>query len=162
MQYACGSFGRIVAIRLAPGEDLLEGLTAGCQAAGIKQGVIVSGVGSLDGAHYFDPVVLHGTKAGYGYGDALSIGSPIELTGLSGMICVDDAGQMAIHAHCSLGDTTGRAFGGHVIPGNHALLTIDIVVAEITGMHMGRRYDPDLDVMIFRPEPLESKQIEEK
>ncbi len=153
MEWSTGSLGKIVAIRLSPGEDLLEGLEAGCVAAGVRQGVIVSGLGSLDGANYFDPVVLDGTKAGYGYGDPITLTTPIELTSLNGIICVDDSGGMAIHAHCSLSDSTGHAFGGHVNPGNRALLTLDIVVAEIDGMHMGRRLDPDLNVLIFHPEP---------
>jgi len=158
MEYAVGALGRVVGIRLSPGEDLLEGIMQGCVAAGIKQGVIVSGIGSLDGARFFDPVVLSGTKAGYGYGDLLTAPTPIELTGLSGIICVGDDGEMNVHAHYALGDTTGQSYGGHVAPGNIALLTLDIVIAEVTGIRMSRRLDPDLDVMIFHPEPLKGEK----
>ena len=44
---AQGGFGRVIAVRLKPGTDVLVGLREACERNGIKNGVIVSGLGSL-------------------------------------------------------------------------------------------------------------------
>ena len=68
MEMAEGRLGRVIALRLKPGTDVLLGLTEACKRAGINNGVILSAIGSLDGVSYCNPVELP-TKAGYGYGE---------------------------------------------------------------------------------------------
>ncbi len=34
---------------------------------------------------------------------------------------------------------------------NKVLLTLDVLIAELDGVEMGRAYDDDLEVMIFSP-----------
>lgn len=151
MQHSTGKIGKILAFRLEPGEYVLEGIKKACEDANIKNGVIISGIGSLDGARYFNPIPMNDKKAGYGYGEELILRGPIELVNVNGMICEGEEGETLLHIHCGFSDQYGNAYGGHLIDGNKVLLTVDIVVGEIEGMIMGRRYDENLEVFVFNP-----------
>ncbi len=145
-----GKLGRVVAIRLTPGVDVLLGLQEACRRKGINNGVILSAIGSLNGVCYCNPVELP-TKAGYGYGETLHLTGPIELTNASGIICHDDEGNTNLHVHVSLSDRHGGAHGGHLVEGTKVLLTVDVIIAEIEGLVMGRKFDPELEVPLFAP-----------
>lgn len=150
METAQGSLGRVVAIRLHPGTDVLLGLTEACRRFRINNGVILSAIGSLDTPHFCDVVELP-TAAGYGYGETLHLTGPIELTGACGIICHDDEDVTNLHVHITLTDRCGNAHGGHLVEGTKVLLTTDIVIAEIDGLIMGRRFDEKLKVPLFEP-----------
>ena len=153
MQSASGKLGRIVAFRLKPGEDLLEGLAQACEEHKINNGLILTGIGSLRSARVFNPVPLPNAKAGFGYGDPISLVGPIELLSTSGMICKGPNGETLFHVHCSFSDQNGSGWGGHLIEGNKVLITADFVIAEVEDMNMGRRLDPDVELLIFNPQP---------
>ena len=152
MKFAIGSKSRVTAIRLEPGELVMEGLIKASEEAGIKNGIILSGIGSFDGASFFTPTPLPEKKAKYGYGNPKKLQGPIELLQMSGMICQGEDGEILPHIHCSFSDQQGDAFGGHLTEGNKVLLTVDVVVAEVADIHMGRKYDPDLGILVFNPE----------
>ena len=151
MEMAQGKLGRVVALRLRPGTDVLLGLEEACKRAGINNGVILSAIGSLDGVQFCNPVELPEKKAGYGYGETLHLTGPIELTSASGIICHDDAGNTNLHVHISLSDRHGNARGGHLVEGTKVLLTVDVILAEIEGLVMGRKFDQELEVPLFAP-----------
>lgn len=152
MQIAQGKMGRVAVFRLAPGEDVLEGLTKACDELKINNGLILSGIGSLDGATFFDPVILPEKKSKYGYGNPLVLYGPIELVSMSGMICQNDSdGKTLLHVHFALTDQYGNAHGGHLMEGNKVLFTVDAMIAEVEGIKMGRRFDNDLGVFLFNP-----------
>lgn len=152
VEMAEGKLGKVVAIRLKPGADVLKGLEQAAANAGIQNGVILTGMGSLDGARYCNPVELKDSPSGYGYDKPLELKGPIELTSMSGIICHDDEGVTNLHVHICLTDRYGTGHGGHLVEGTKVLLTTDVVMAEITGgVIMGRKYDPELGVPIFNP-----------
>lgn len=150
LEMAEGRLGRVEAIRLRPGTDVLLGLEEACRRAGINNGVILSAIGSLDGVKFCNPVELP-TKAGYGYGETLHLTGPIELTSAAGIICHDDEGNTNLHVHVSMSDRYGNAHGGHLVEGTKVLLTVDVILAEIEGVVMGRKFDPELEVPLFAP-----------
>ena len=151
LEMAQGEIKRVIAVRLRPGTDVLKGLEEACKRAGICNGVILSGIGSLDGVQFCNPVELPGKKAGYGYGETLHLTGPIELTSAAGIICHDDQGVTNLHVHVSLSDRHGNAHGGHLVEGTKVLLTVDVVIAELGGLVMGRKFDPELEVPLFAP-----------
>ncbi len=151
METAVGRMGRVVALRLKPGTDVLLGLQEACERHGINNGVILSAIGSLDGVCYCNPVELPEKKAGYGYGEVLHLTGPIELLSGSGIICHDDKGETNLHVHVSLSDRYGTGHGGHLVEGTKVLLTVDVVIAEIEGLVMGRKFDEELEVPLFAP-----------
>ena len=150
METAGGQLGAVTAIRLKPGTDVLLGLTEACKELNINNGVILSAIGSLDGVKYCNPVELN-TKAGYGYGEVLNLTGPVELTSAAGIICHDDEGNTNLHVHMSLSDRYGNAHGGHLVEGTKVLITVDVILAKIEGLIMGRKFDEKLEVPIFSP-----------
>ena len=154
MQSACGKIGRVVAFRLSPGEDLLEGLTEACKTHELNNGLILTGIGSLRSARFFNPIPLPDRKIGHGYGDPIALHGPIELVSTSGMVCKGDKGETLFHVHCNFSDANGNGWGGHLIDGNRVLITADFVLGEVEGMSMGRRYNEDVELPIFFPQQL--------
>ena len=150
MEMAQGKLGRVIAVRLKPGTDVLLGLQEACERNGINNGVILSAIGSLQDPHFCNPVELP-TKAGYGYGEVLHLTGPIELTNASGIICHDDQGNTNLHVHMTVTDRHGNAHGGHLVEGTKVLLTVDVILAEIEGLVMGRKFDTELEVPLFAP-----------
>ena len=150
METAVGGLSRVLAIRLTPGTDVLLGLEEACKANGINNGVMLSAIGSLKDPHFCDVVELP-TKAGYGYGETLHLTGPIELTNASGIICHDDEGNTNLHVHMTVTDRHGNAHGGHLVEGTKVLLTVDVIIGEISGVIMGRKFDNELEVPLFAP-----------
>jgi predicted DNA-binding protein with PD1-like motif len=151
MQIANGGFLRVCAFRLVPDDDIMGGLLKACAEAKINNGIIVSAIGSLKKAVFVNPVELSNKKAKYGYGEPTIKDGPIELLNLSGMICQGKDNETLLHVHCVLSDRDGHAYGGHVLEGSKVLLTADIVVAELSDIKMGRRFDEDMDIFLFNP-----------
>ena len=141
-EIAEGGLKRVIAVRLHPGEDVLLRLEQLCREKNLKNGLILSAIGSLDGAAFYNPVELPHKKAGYGYSEPVTLKGPIELTNASGMICHDTEGNILLHVHISLSDRYGNAHGGHLIEG------------EVEGIDMGRGYDEALEVPLFAPKQL--------
>ena len=150
LEMASGQLSRVIAVRLRPGTDVLKGLEEACRRAGINNGVILSAIGSLDSPCFCNPVELP-TRAGFGYGETLHLTGPIELTNASGIICHDDEGVTNLHVHVTMSDRHGNAHGGHLVEGTKVLLTTDVVIAEIKGLVMGRKFDEELEVPLFAP-----------
>ena len=148
-EIAEGKIKRVIAFRLEPGEDVLNGLESVCKDKGIKDGIILSALGSLDGASFYNPTLLPNNKIGYG--KPIKLDGYIELVNASGMICHSDEGELLLHVHVTLTDGDGIAHGGHLTSGNKVLLTTDMVIAEFEGLSMGRRFDKELEVFLFDP-----------
>jgi predicted DNA-binding protein with PD1-like motif len=153
IEMAQGSLGRVLAVRLTPGTDVLLGLEQVCREAGIANGVLLSAVGSLAAARFYTATATN-TKAGFGYTDPIEKSGPLELSSASGMICHDDEGAINLHVHITFSDRQGNAYSGHLIEGTPVLITMDVVLAEIEGLVMGRKYDEALAVPIFAPRQL--------
>ena len=150
MEAAQGNLSRVIAIRLKPGTDVLLGLTEACRKYGISNGVILSAIGSLDGAKYCDIVELP-TKAGCGYGEVLHLSGLIELISATGIVCHNEGGDINLHVHMTMSDRYGNGYGGHLVEGTIVKMTVDAVIAEIEGVDMIRQWDEDLEVPLFAP-----------
>ena len=150
-EMAQGGMGRVLVVRLKPGTDVLLGLQAACEEAGIKNGVIVSALGSLSRVSICNPTEQPGTKMGYGYGMPQILHGPWELLSASGVICHEENGELNLHVHISLSDPNGNAFGGHLTEGTKVLITVDAVIAELDGIQMERKYDDSVGFTILSP-----------
>lgn len=152
MVSAKGCFDSVYAVRLEPGEDVMRGIMAVCEKYDIGDGVILSAVGSLDGASFFDPTPLLGKSGLYGYGDEISLPAPVELISLDGIICTGEAGDKQLHIHCCLADGSGASYAGHFKDGNIVLNTVELVVGKLGGIAMNRKVDPVRGTPYFQPE----------
>ena len=151
MKFAKGAFKNIYALRLEPGEDVMQSLQRFCEENGVGHGVILSGLGSLQGCSFFDPEELQGKPGLYGYGDPIELPCPIELIAVSGIICTEEDGRISLHVHASFADQTGKEYGGHFKEGNQVLTTVEMVIGELEHIGMCRSVDSERGVPVFHP-----------
>ena len=112
---------RVVMIRLNPGDDILEGLTTALATEGIRNAMIVNGLGSTRSNHYHVvtsndlPPEEAFTKGG----------APRDIVSMSGLVI-----EGRVHAHISLSDDS-NAEGGHLEPGTVALTFAIVTIADL-------------------------------
>ena len=146
---AAGKMENIIAVRLPPGTDVMAGIIDTCEKYNVKDGVIISALGSWRKATFANPTDLPNGKVGYGESTVLE--GNYELVNLSGIICHDTEGKILPHIHLTISDEKGTAYGGHLQPGCEVLLTTDIIIGSFSGIDMGRRFDEKLGVPLFAP-----------
>jgi len=147
-----GGNGRIIAARLLPGSNFMQGIVEVCNKHNIKNGVLLSAIGSFKRTVFLDPIAIPEKKAGYGYGDPIAVDGPIELLSAAGLICHGDEGEVILHVHATMCLADGKAFGGHVMDeGTEVLLTADIIIQEVEGIDMVRRFDDETEIPMFSP-----------
>ena len=113
-------------LRLGPGDDLREALSAALAAHGAQAGFVVCGVGSLRSA----------ALRFAGRAQAQRIAGDLEILTLSGTL-----GAGGPHLHASLADADGRVFGGHVAPGCVVRTTAEILLAPLADAVFTREPD---------------------
>jgi len=133
--------GKLLMGRLAPDTDLLEGLTAACERNGVRLGC-VSAIGAVKKARigYFDQ-----RKGEYVF---LELDKDMEVTALAGNVSLKD-GKPMVHAHVTLGDSDGRAFGGHLAPGT-VVFVCEYVIQALEGGELVRELDPKTGLALWK------------
>jgi uncharacterized protein len=148
-RYAVGNMGRVVVIRLAPGDDIMESLVAIARECDIKQSVIIGGAASLSTAElrnvrtYPDEFPITDPNRVFSTFDG-----PLELLSISGNISRLENDDPYIHCHAviSVGKPDALAFGGHLLPGTRVFSTAELSMVEVTGCSMLRRFDDETRV----------------
>lgn len=117
---------RLILIRLNSGDDLLRGLREAVARAGIDNGIILGGVGSLSAYHYHvvSTAVLPPENAfvrGEGPFDILTVTGGV----LGGRV----------HAHVTFSDTK-VAMGGHLEEGCIVLTFAIVSIAPVPGIEL--------------------------
>ena len=115
------SEGRKLMGRLAKGVDLLGGLEEQCRLHNIMLGEVWA-IGAV-------------TRARIGYYQQesqqyrfLDLDRPLEILTLMGNVSLKD-GQAMVHAHVTLSDAEGRAYGGHLAAGT-PVFAAEFVIQE--------------------------------
>lgn len=150
-----GSIGRTIVVRLLPGTDMLEGIEEVCKRHNVKYAVVACAVGCFKQATFVYPIPQEGAQIGIVYSAPVVVEGPIEFLGGQGIICQSDDGKYLIHFHGSASDKNMRVWGGHFTTGNVVLATLDLVINEISGVNMVRRFDKETGFVQFSPEKLE-------
>ena len=155
MRVAAGDISRIIVIRLQRGENVIESIKKACKENNVKNAVVISIIGSFDGAAYYDPIINPKERCGISYGEPITVAGPMQLLTAQGEICQDDKGEVNVHLHATFADSKGNAHGGH-ISGlvNRVLNTLNVFVGVIEGVDMSYEYDELLDGMVFCPKQL--------
>lgn len=116
MRTQSGSCARLVVVRLDTGDDILQSLRAAAAENGIRNGVILSGAGSLNRYHVH---VVGNTQLPVK--DIFIRGEgPYDILTLTGAVL-----DGRVHAHITFADTD-RAVGGHLEEGS-TILTFGLV-----------------------------------
>lgn len=149
---AAGRAGRVIAARILPGGDFLEGIEKICRDNGVRYATVVCCIGSLQKATFCILAPMDERKIGFGYGEPFVVEGPVEILSAQGLVCEGEDGGVDIHLHAVLCDKKGSVIGGHVVPGgNPTLATIDLVLTEVVDARLMRRYDPETELTMFTP-----------
>ncbi len=128
-----GKLGEVVVARMEVGEDLLEALTKICKENGIRNGVIITGFGSVSRA------VVSGTATDKFPPDdfyRIDRSEGVEILAISGVVA-----DYHVHAHVSL-CTPSESFGGHLEKGNIIFSLAEVVLARLDHLRLKRMRDP--------------------
>lgn len=151
-----GSFGRVLVIRLGPGEDVLPAMERLLHDADLTSGAIVSGVASLQHASVRNIVrfpdawpIQTGDRA------KTTVAGPLEILALQGNIAPKPDGGLFIHCHAefSVGSPAAVTYGGHLIENTIVGTTCEIYIAEIGGLDVRRIDDPDTKTLELDMDP---------
>ena len=124
--------GEIVVARLAYGELLLESIEEICRQRRIRDGVILTGFGSLT-----DFAVSGAIGASFPPRNFYRRTRPrgVEILAMAGVIA-----NYHVHCHLVLSDRN-RAFGGHLERGCRVLSLAEIALMRVTGIKLARLVD---------------------
>lgn len=127
--YHSDRFGRIFALSLDKGDDVLESVNNLISKENIQDGVVVSGVGTVDNC------VLHFVTE---IDDASAMffkewkDTPLEVISVQGIIADGKP-----HLHAQVSNTTG-SWGGHLELGCKALYFFEIMIVETPDSNLTR------------------------
>jgi predicted DNA-binding protein with PD1-like motif len=124
--------GGIVVMRLAYGDDLLGSLQEICRREKIRNGVILTGFGSLT-----DVVVSGAAGPRFPPRRFFRRTKPrgVEILAMAGVIA-----DYHVHCHLVLSDRNA-AFGGHLEPGCKVLSLAEIALMRVDGIKLARLVD---------------------
>ncbi len=127
--------------KLQYGADLLAELTDICIANNIRLGRIEA-IGAVQKAciGYY-----HQANREYEFH---TIEQPLEITNLTGNISIKD-GNPFVHAHVTLADASGQAFGGHLAPGT-IVFACEWVIEAFDGPPLVREYDAETGLPLWK------------
>lgn len=117
---------RTIACRFTPGEDLRDAIERLGEEHHVEAGCILSAVGSLTTA----TLRLAGAQT------FAKFTGPFEIVSLSGTVSPSGA-----HLHLSMAGADGNAIGGHLVHGCMIHTTVEIVLADMTGVRFLRLPD---------------------
>lgn len=118
--------------RLSKDSDLLEEITDICRKHGINLGR-VEAIGAVQKACFaFYDQVTHEYKP-------LSMDEPLEIVKLVGNVSMRDDAPF-IHAHVTLADREGKAYGGHLAPGT-IVFACECIIEAFDGPPLTRELD---------------------
>jgi predicted DNA-binding protein with PD1-like motif len=139
-------FGRVLVVRLAPGEDVLPALSQLLDDAGIASGVILSGVASLEHASVRN-ITRFPNRWPIRPDDRTRtrIPGPLEVLAMQGNVAPAPDGSRVIHCHAdfSVGAPPAVTYGGHLMEDTIVGTTCELAVAELTGAAVRRVHDDE-------------------
>lgn len=127
--------------KLAHGADLLEALTEICVEEGIRLGRLEA-LGAVQKARIG---FYNQSTREYEF---LDLDRPLEILKVVGNVSLRDGAAM-VHAHITLGDSEGGAFGGHLAPGT-VVFACEYVIEELTGDPLERGFDEETGLPLWQ------------
>ncbi len=127
--------------KLQHGADLLEEITQTCNRENIRLGRIQA-IGAVQRARlaYYNQKTRE-----YRF---FTIDQALEILNLSGNISLKD-GEPMVHAHITLADDAGNAYGGHVAPGT-VVFACEIVIESFEGPAFERSFDEETGLPLWQ------------
>ena len=130
----------VVVLGIQPGEMLLESIEEACRERDIRNGAVVSGIGTLETCrmHYI-------THTGFPPTDEFArLEKPLELVNVSGVIADGKP-----HLHMTVSCKHEGTWAGHLEPGSRVLYLAEVVVLKFNDLEMTRRLDEERKVQLL-------------
>ena len=129
--FTTDKIGRTILIHLTKGDDLLSCVQSELRRLGVKNGILVSAIGSLRCAKLHSITTLEDlpTNEYYSYTD------PIELGSAQGLIINGEP-----HFHLTVSDP-GRVYTGHMEPGCEVQYLAELAILELPELSLTRKAD---------------------
>lgn len=118
--------------KLGHGDDLLEEITGVCR----KQNIEIGRVEALGAVQKARLGFYNQQTREYQF---FILNQPLEITKLVGNISLKD-GNPIVHAHITLADETGKAYGGHLAPGT-VVFACEFIIEAFDGPVFERGFD---------------------
>lgn len=129
-------------IRLMKGEYLLESIVEYCTNNNISSGS-VQGIGAISKpiVGYFDLDAMQYVTNSFEFN--------AELVNCSGNIAKNkETGEIIAHLHMTIGDPSGKTYGGHVMLKNRISVTGEFIILETEGNNY-RTKDDEFQLMLL-------------
>ena len=147
---ASGQISELVAARVKPGTDVIEGLLAVCRESQITAGSIEVLIGGANAVKLVVPVPDASSASGVAP-KQIDVTHPVAFTGGQGMVCTREDGQIEIHLHVTVVDGD-RLYGGDLVKGSAIVTTTaDAIICRIEGATFLRKFDPQANAVVFHP-----------
>jgi predicted DNA-binding protein with PD1-like motif len=123
----------LITLGLGPGEKLLESINEAIKTNENRDGVVISGIGTLKRCHmhYVNTTSFPAENRFY------VVEEPLEIGSISGIIANYEA-----HLHMTVGCRDQRTYAGHLEDGCEVLYLAEIVIMKLGDMGLERRIDP--------------------
>lgn len=135
---------KVIALGIQPGEMLLESIRDACRRHDIRNGAVVSGIGTLKTCH------MHYIKhTDFPPDDAFyRLRKPLELLSVSGIIA---DGEPHLHIVVSCGQD--EVYAGHLEPDSEVAYLAEIAILQCNDLKMTRRLDQERQIKLLSPQP---------
>jgi predicted DNA-binding protein with PD1-like motif len=120
--------GRVLVISLGAGDKMLESVRQGVRDAGIRDGVVISGIGTLSHVHYHRVATLTADPVD----EFLTSQGPMEVAAIDGLIV-----NYEPHLHFTFSGLQ-QTVAGHLEDDCTVLYLAEIVVAEVHDLNLVR------------------------
>ena len=122
--------GRIVILTFEKGEKLLEGIRNKIREMGIKNAVVISGIGTFSNAHIHRVTSFEDKPEE----EFIKYSQPIELSSVDGVIA-----NYEPHLHMTFTDLE-HTYSGHLEDDTVILYLAEIVIVELKGIELKREF----------------------
>lgn len=130
MEYLSGNFGRMIVVKLFPGEDLICAIRNLAEKEKIQSGIFFA-IGTLSQAHFY----FYAPKK-----TPVTLKEPLEIISCIGNISLKEK-QPFIHAHISVSDSKYRCHAGPLLEGSLIDRVGEIFILELSGKTITRGSD---------------------
>ncbi len=140
MQYA--GLIEVVTISIEPGEMLLETIQEALKKHSIKNGVVISGIGTLKSCH-----LHYVTHCDFPPSNRFfTIEKPLELSSISGIIA---DGEPHLHVVASYADE--KTYTGHLEDSSQVLYLVEVTILVFNDLQMTRHFDRQRGIRLLGP-----------
>lgn len=129
--------------KLAHGADLLEEITKIC----VDQDICIGRVEALGAVKKARLGYYNQKNQEYHFFD---LDQTLEITNLTGNISIKD-GAPVVHAHVTLSDKDGHAYGGHLAPGT-IVFAGEVAIQVLEGKKFERGFDQETGLPLWKME----------